>query len=144
MYETQEKIPVRDWITIGVVFLILIVVIFLGVNFAENSNSSTQVISGQLITVTVEGTPLPKNAQKNTDLSQNGTQQDEQQGGKGATAKDQKNLNQMSFFQTFLLLLLVATVFTLIVSVLIALLVIQLTRIVRRLQKKDNDQTSGQ
>ena len=145
MYETQDSVPVRDWITIGVVFLVLVVVIFLGVTFAENTNSSgTQVISGQLVTVSVQGTPQSKNGQNPPDQQPDAQQPGKkQQGDQIATAKDQKNVNQMSFFQTFLLLLLGAAVFTVIVSVLIALLVIQFTRIVRRLQKKSDNHSSG-
>jgi len=145
MYESQDSVPVRDWITIGIVFLLLVVVIFLGVTFAENTNSSgTQVISGQLVTVSVLGTPQPKNGQNPPDQQPEAQQSGkQQQGGQIASAKDQKNANQMSFFQTFLLVLLGAAIFTVIISVLIALLVIQFTRIVRRLQKKTDNHSSG-
>jgi uncharacterized membrane protein len=136
MYDTQEKIPVSDWITIGVILLVLIVVIVAGVTLAKDTSSSTQVISGQLVTAPVASTPLA-NGQKTGGGDQ---QEGAQQGGQIATAKDQKNINQMSFFQVFFLLLLGAAVFTVLVSVLIAVLVIQVNRVLRRMQKKtDND-----
>ena len=138
MYETQETIPVRDWITLGGVLLGLILVVFLAVTLAENSSSSIQIVSGQLVTAQANGTPQ---AQGGNGQGQNGNQQS---GGKIVTASGQNNVSQLSFFEVFLLLLLGVAVFTVVISVLIALLVIQLTRIFRQIQKKPKDNPPGQ
>jgi len=139
MYDTQDSVPVRDWITIGVIFLILVVAISLGVVFAQNSSSSTnsQSVPGQLVTLPGKGTVQPKTGQVQTIQPQDG-QQPENNKTPVASPKDQKNINQANFLQTFLLILLGAVVFTVVISVLIALLVIQLTSIIRRLPNKNN------
>jgi hypothetical protein len=128
MLDSQDQIPVRDWITLGVMLLILTIVIVAGVLLAQNTSSSVNVVSGQLVTVTVNGTPPAKN----NSGQGNGQPQDGQPGGSGVTQAEQKNKNQTSFFQVFAMLLGGAAVFTVLVSVLIALLVIQINRIFGR------------
>ena len=139
MYDSQDKIPVRDWLTIGVVLVVLVVIIFVGVALAENTSSSVRVVSGPVVTVSA-GTLQAAITQKTSGTPQPA---DQQPGANALPAKDQKNINQMSFFEVFLLVLLGAAVFTVLVSVLIALLVIQLNRILRRGQKKPQDGPPG-
>ena len=136
MYETQDSVPVRDWLTFGGILLVLVIIIVIAVSFAQNSSSSIQVVSGQLVTGEPNSVPKSK-----TDSGQNqgdNNQNSDQQGGKVVTAKGSKSVNQIGFFEVFLLLLLGAAIFTVVISVLIALLVIQLTRILKQIQKQKN------
>jgi ABC-type antimicrobial peptide transport system permease subunit len=136
MYETQDSVPVRDWLTFGGILLALVIFIVIAVSLAQNTSSSIQVVSGQLVTGEPNSPPQSK-SDNNQDQGGN-NQNNNQQGGKVVTAKGSKNVNQLGFFEVFLLLLLGAAIFTVVISVLIALLVIQLTRILKQIQKRNN------
>lgn len=140
MYETQDNIPIRDWMTLGGVLLILIVVVVLTVTIAENTSSSIQVVNGQV--VTAQGADQAQG--KDGNGQGQGGEGDQQGGGVVVAANDKKSVNQMSFIEVFLLLVFGAAVFTVVISILIALLIIQGTRIFKQLRRKSITGPPGQ
>ena len=138
MYETQETIPLRDWLTLGGILLGLIIIILLAVTMAQGTSSSIQVVNGQLVSASDGSTPQGKGAS-----GQGKDNQNNQGGGVVVAPKDKKTVNQMSFIEVFLLLIFGAAIFTVIISVLIAVLVIQMSRIIRQIKKKPVDISPG-
>jgi hypothetical protein len=126
MYDSQDSIPVRDWLTLGIILLLFVAVIGLAVYFTGESSSSVQSVSGQLVTASIDSTPQAGEDQQN----------DSKNDGKVVTAQGQKNLNQFSFFQVFGLLLLGLALFMVLISILITILIIVVSRMARRKSKK--------
>ncbi|MCE1254889.1 MAG: hypothetical protein LWX83_15245 [Anaerolineae bacterium] len=127
MYESEDNIPVRDWVTLGVILLLLIVVVTLGVLFAEQASSSETVVHASMGTSDasfVEG----GDGQKESDSAA----QPEEGDGQIAPAKGEPEMNQVSFFQVFGLLLVGSALFAIVVSVLIAALIVVGTRLFKR------------
>jgi hypothetical protein len=129
MLDSQDSIPVRDWMTLGIILLLFVAVIGLAVYFTGESSSSgsAQVVSGQLVTASTDSTPQTGGDQQNNSATD---------GGKVVTVQGQNNVNKFSFFQVFGLLLLGLAIFTVLLSVLITALIIVVSRMIHRNSKK--------
>lgn len=127
MYETQDNIPVRDWVTLGIILLMLIVVISLGFYFAEQTaTSSSTVVSGHLVTAPADSAQA-ENGQNDAQTSAQGASN-----GEITTAQGEPEVRQVSFFQVFGLLLVGSAVFAVLISVLIASLIVVGSRIFQK------------